>query len=99
MRQKLTSDRAVRRYLQIAAIEETVEKLETSIEEVVKEIEDGQERLKELRAQKSELLKGMRDAAKDEGQLPLFDNLTEQLVDLGVPQELLPPLTGFGATH
>lgn len=88
---RLTNERAVRRYLQIAAIEVTVEKLEASIEDVQKEIDDAEDRLKEMRAQKSELMKAMRDAAKDEGQLPLFDNLTDQLVELGVPTELLPP--------
>jgi chromosome segregation ATPase len=88
---RLTSERAVRRYLQIAAIEVTVEKLETAIETVQREIDSAEDRLKELRSSKSELLKAMRDAAKDEGQLPLFDNLTAELVDLGVPAELLPP--------
>lgn len=88
---RLTNERAVRRYLQIAAIEVTVEKLEGSIEQVQREIDDAQDRLKEMRSQKSELMKAMRDAAKDEGQLPLFDNLTDQLVELGVPAELLPP--------
>ena len=87
---KLTSERAIRRFLQIRAIEETVVKIEASIKEVKSEIDDGQRRLGELRAQKSELLEAMRDAAKDTSQLPLFDDLAEQLADLGVPRELLP---------
>jgi dsDNA-specific endonuclease/ATPase MutS2 len=97
---RLTSDRAVRRYLQIRAIEETVKKLELSIEGVQKEIDDADERLKELRKQKSELLKSMREAANDEGQLPLFGVLSEELIDLGFPAALLPthvPPTGEDA--
>lgn len=96
MRERLTSDRAVRRYLQIAAIEQTVEKIEVSIEEVIKEIGDAEDRLKELRASKSELMKSMREAAKDEGQLPLFGELHEQLTDLGVPSSFLPTSTSGG---
>lgn len=94
---RLTSDRAIRRYMQIRAIEETVEKLELSIETVQKEIDDADDRLKELRKQKAELLKAMREAAKDEGQLPLFGTLADELVDLGIPATLLPlhvPPTG-----
>lgn len=86
---KLTSERAVRRYLQIAAIEVTVEKLEASIEDVEHEIDDAQTRLSDLRKQKSELLKTMRGAARDDGQLPLFGDLTDQLLELGVPPDLL----------
>lgn len=94
---RLTNDRAVRRYLQIHAIEVTVEKIEVSIEAVQKEIDDAEERLKELRSSKSELMKAMREAAKDEGQLPLFGTLADELVELGIPATLLPahvPPTG-----
>lgn len=87
----ITTARAVRRYLQILAIEQTVEKLEAAIEDVVKEIDDAEDRLKNLRKQKAELLNTMRDSANDEGQLPLFDDLQSQLADLGIPSELLPP--------
>lgn len=87
---RLTSERAVRRYLQIRAIEETVEKVEVSIDDVQKEIAAAEDRLGELRRTKSDLMKSMREAAKDEGQLPLFDDLNEQLLDLGVSADLLP---------
>lgn len=83
----LTNDRAVRRYLQVRVIEETVEKLEASIEDVVKEIDDANDRLRDLRKQKNELLKTMREAAKDEGQLLLFGALLSDLLELGVPRE------------
>lgn len=99
MKQRLTSDRAVRRFLQIAAIEQTVEKIELSIEEVIKDINDREEHLKELRSQKSELMKNMREAAKDEGQLPLFGDLHEHLIDLGVPASLLPPSASADGAH
>lgn len=72
-------DRAIRRYLQIAAIEATVRLTEASIEEVQKEIGDAEDRLGELRKTKSELLKEMRAAARDEGQLPLFGDLDAEL--------------------
>lgn len=87
----LTTDRAVRRFLQIAAIEQTVEKIEASIGAVAKELEDAEERLKELQSQRREQLALMRAAAKDEGQLPLFDVLAGELEDLGVAREVLPP--------
>lgn len=73
------TDRAVKRFLQIAALEQTVELTETSIRDVQREIDDAETRLQELRKTKSELLKEMRDAAKDEGQLPLFDDVAAAL--------------------
>lgn len=72
-------ERAVRRYLQIAAIEQTVRLTEASIDEVQKEIADAEDRLGELRKTKSELMKEMRAAARDEGQLPLFDDIDAEL--------------------
>lgn len=86
---RLTEDRAIRRYLQVRLLEETVEKIEASLEDVQKEIDDATDRQRSLRKEKSEALKAMRDAAKDEGQLPLFGELTDDLVDLGIPREWL----------
>lgn len=67
----MTVDTACRRYLQIAELERTVQLTEESIAEVQKEIDDAEERLTELRKTKAELMN--RAAARDEGQLPLFD--------------------------
>lgn len=75
----MKADRAVKRYLQIQAIEVTVEAVEGSIDEVQKEIEEAEERLGELRKQKTELMKQMREAARDEGQLPLFADVEAAL--------------------
>lgn len=74
----ISVDVACRRYLQIHELEDNVLRCEASINEVQKEIDDAEERLKELRKAKSELLKEMRAAARDEGQLPLFD-VTQRL--------------------
>jgi hypothetical protein len=49
------------------------------IAEVAKELDDCETRLQELRKTKSDLLKQMRAAARDEGTLPLFDDLTHTL--------------------
>jgi hypothetical protein len=40
------------------------------------------------------VLKAMREAAKDEGQLPLFNELVDGLIDCGIPRELLPAPDG-----
>lgn len=69
----MTVDTACRRYLQIHALERTVRLTEESIEQVQKEIDEAGERLSELRSTKSKMLKEIREAARDEGQLPLFD--------------------------
>lgn len=69
----MTVDAACRRYLQIRELEDAVVRAEASIEDVVNEIADAEERLSELRKAKSALLKTIREAARDEGQLPLFD--------------------------
>lgn len=74
----ISVDVACRRYLQVHALEESVRLCERSIHDVQKEVDDAEERLSELRKTKSELLKEMRAAAADEGQLPLFD-VTAQL--------------------
>lgn len=72
-------ERAVRRYLQISNLERGVRLTEDSIEEVQREIDDGEQRLSELRKTKSELMKELRAAARDEGQLPLFDDVNAEL--------------------
>lgn len=87
---KLTTDRAVRRYLQVRALQETVERLEASIENVQQEIDDAETRLRDLRKEKADVMKAIREAAKDEGQLPLFGELVDDLVDAGIPREFLP---------
>jgi septation ring formation regulator EzrA len=87
---KLTNERAVRRYLQVRALQETVERIEGSIEVVQKEIDDATDRLRDLRKEKSEVMKAIREAAKDEGQLPLFGELVDDLVGHGIPREYLP---------
>lgn len=87
---KLTTDRAVRRYLQVRALQELVERIEVSIENVQKEIDDATDRLRDLRKEKSVTMKAIREAAKDEGQLPLFGELVDDLVNVGIPREFLP---------
>lgn len=72
----ISVDVACRRYLQMHELESTVRLTEASILEVQKEMDDAEERLSELRKVKSDLLKEMRAAARDEGQLPLFDVAT-----------------------
>lgn len=69
----MSVDTAVRRYLQIHEIESAVAECEASISEAQKELDDCEQRLHELRKTKSDLLKDMRAAARDEGQIPLFD--------------------------
>lgn len=84
----VSTDRAVRRYLQIAQLETTVKLVEEGIRAKQIEIDDATEQLEELRKQKRELLAEIRAAAADEGQLPLFDNLSELLTDV---ERLCPP--------
>lgn len=75
----ISIDKAARRYLQIKGLEDSISLTESSIGEVQKELEDCETRLQELRKAKSDLLKSMRAAARDEGELPLFDNLDHAL--------------------
>lgn len=75
----ISIDRAARRYLQIAALEQTVRQTEDAIGAVEKEIEDAESRRTELRSVKRDALEEMRKAAVDEGQLPLFDDLSHAL--------------------
>jgi hypothetical protein len=46
---------------------------------VQKEIDGAQERLADLRRAKNQLLKDIRAAARDEGQLPLFEDFSHAL--------------------
>lgn len=75
----ITLDKAARRYLQINALEAAVRTTEAAVDQVQKEIDDAQERLADLRRQKRQLLEDIRLAARDEGQLPLFDNFSHAL--------------------
>lgn len=74
--------RAAQRYAQIAELEQAVEKCEASIEDVQKQIDAAAEQLGELRKTKAALMKDMRAAARDEGELPLID-LMEMLATIG----------------
>lgn len=67
----MTEDRAAKRYYQIRALEQAVTSCEGSMVDVEREIDEANERLSELRATKRSLLKEMREAARDESQLPL----------------------------
>lgn len=75
----ITVDKAARRYLQINALETAVRTTEAAVDQVQKEIDDAQERLADLRRQKRQLLEEIRLAARDEGQLPLFDDFHHAL--------------------
>lgn len=74
----MTIETAAARYLQIAELKTAVRLTEESIEGVQRELDNAEERLRELRKTKSELMKDLRAAARDEGQLPLF-NVREKL--------------------
>lgn len=69
----ITVDKACRRFLQIHELEQHIERAEASIADVQREIADAEDRLTELRKTKADLMKELRTAARDEGQLPLFD--------------------------
>lgn len=75
----ISIDKAAKRYLQIKGLEDSIRLTEDGIAEVAKELDDCGTRLQELRKTKSDLLKQMRAAARDEGTLPLFDDLTHTL--------------------
>lgn len=70
-------DRAARRYFQIRDVEASISLVEKSIADVQTEIDDAEGRLHELRAQKTALGKEMREAARDEGKLPLIDLMAD----------------------
>lgn len=78
----MNTDRAARRYVQIATIEQAVVACEHSIETVQKSIDELSEQLFELRKTKASLMKDMRMAARDEGDLPLIE-LMETLAHIG----------------
>lgn len=75
-------NRAAARFVQIAEIEQTLQTTEQSIAGVQHEIDQAEERLHELRKVKNELLRDLRTAARDEGELPLVD-LMERLAAMG----------------
>lgn len=75
-------DRAATRFVQIAAIEQSIQLTEQSIAGVQKDIDEREAELHELRKVKNELLRDLRTAARDEGELPLVD-LMERLAAMG----------------
>ena len=66
MNSNITQERAARRYSQIATLERTLQKVHS-------EINDCKAHLKELNDRRDGVLDRMRVAARDEGELPLFD--------------------------
>lgn len=70
-------DRAARRYFQIRALEETLSACEKIITVVEGEISEAQGRLSDLRATKRGLTSDIREAARDEGKLPLLDMMAD----------------------
>lgn len=80
----LTVERAIKRFLQASDIESTVTLIEKSIEEIDNEIEERRGRRRELTSQKTELLRKLRAAARDEGDLPLLD-LMDKFGDTEAP--------------
>jgi hypothetical protein len=64
--ENITGERAARRFHHIAV-------LERHLSAKVREIADCQLHLKELREERDGLLLRIRAAARDEGELPLFD--------------------------
>lgn len=64
----LTQDRAARRFHQIASFE-------SRIQNKLVELADAKAGVKELSDEYEALMKGLRMAARDEGELPLFEGL------------------------
>lgn len=75
----IAKDRAASRFLQIAELEESVRRIEAAIPKVEHEIQEARERLSALRREKTEALDNIRQAARDEGQLPLHFDLDHAL--------------------
>lgn len=69
-------DVAAKRFLQMHALEAEVSQTETAIADQQREIAELEDCVSELRTKRTELLKELRAAARDEGQLPLFDLAT-----------------------
>lgn len=93
----IEKERAARRFLQIAALEETVRITEAAIVDVEREIAEAEERRSELRRTKRDALEDIRRAARDEGQVPLlpFDldaalSVARVGVGVGIPDAVLP---------
>lgn len=66
-------DVAAKRFLQMHALEKDISEIEARIAEEQRAIVKHEDTLSELRTQRTEALKELRAAARDEGQLPLFD--------------------------
>lgn len=64
----ITQDRAARRFYQIRHMDAHLQKLD-------KRIHDAADKLKTLKEQRAAQIDAMREAARDEGALPLFDDL------------------------
>lgn len=66
----ITEERAARRYHQIRHMEANLQKLD-------KKIGDAKTKLSTLKEQREAQVQAMLEAARDEGTLPLFDDLDE----------------------
>ena len=66
--QNITEERAARRFFQMRHMDANLTKLD-------KRIHDMAERMKVLKEQRVSQIEAMREAARDEGDLPLFDDL------------------------
>lgn len=62
----ITQERAARRFHQVAVLERRLQK-------IISDVVQCREHLKELKEQQEALVDRMRIAARDEGELPLFD--------------------------
>lgn len=69
----MDEERAARRYIQIRDLEFTMSLIEKSIKVVQDEIDEATERVQSLRTEKKKVTEAIREAARDESQLPLFD--------------------------
>jgi len=75
----IAKDRAASRFLQIADLEDTIRRAERGLEELNKELDDVKSRRDELLRVKRDALDDIRQAARDQGQLPLFADLDHAL--------------------
>lgn len=85
----IAKDRAAWRFLQIAELEESVRRIEAAIPKVERELQEVRERLSALRREKNEALDTIRQAARDEGQMPLDFDIDHALsvARVGAPVE------------
>jgi len=70
--EKMTMDRAARRFSQIASIERQINITEAEIKDASQHAADARKLVDELREKKSTLMQDLRKAARDEGELPLL---------------------------